>query len=273
LRIPFRKYEALGNDFVLVEVDLSNFVDIPNLAKNILHRNKGIGGDGFLLISPSKVAQIRMRYFNPDGSEAEICGNGLRCVGFHYLLKKNKEEGEIEVECQAGIFKVKVRLITPFEAIGTLTMSLKKNFEKISIQLEGRKIEGYFSCEVGNPHFVVFGDIPQGEDFKSIGSGIENAPVFKERTNVNFVEILNRRKIYMRPWERGVGETKSCVTGAIATWIVGSSLGILDEFVEVISEGGKMTLRGGKEIEVESHIRFVFEGIYNFEEGHFQGVC
>nr|MBU1328135.1 diaminopimelate epimerase [Candidatus Omnitrophota bacterium] len=216
-KINFIKMVGAGNDFIVLDskakgkgLRVKNYCQ---LARKLCARKNGIGADGMLVLEKSKIADFRMRIFNADGSEAEMCGNGLRCV---VLFLGNK--GKVRVETKAGIYegeitakdKVKVKMQEPKD--------LKLNFP---INVNGRKIKVNF-INTGVPHTVVFVDGLDKIDVDAIGSAMRYHDEFKPKgTNVDFVEIIDDNNIKMRTYERGVeGETSACGTGAAASGII-----------------------------------------------------
>ena len=236
MKIDFVKMHGLGNDFILIDClhkSLGDSSFLSYLAKKLCNRNFGIGADGLILILPSSKADLRMRIFNYDGSEAQMCGNGIRCFAkYAYenkLISKNKftvetlagtinpelifKDKEISgIKVDMGIPKLRRREI-PMEGEDTPTVvdeTLKINPEQIL------KI----TCvSMGNPHCIMFVDDVQSIPVDEIGPKIENHPLFPEKTNVEFIQILNKQEINFRVWERGVGETLACGTGACAALV------------------------------------------------------
>jgi diaminopimelate epimerase len=218
-KINFTKMIGAGNDFILldhrVKAQGSNVRNFCLLAKKLCDRKNGIGADGMLALDKSRIADFRMRIFNADGSEAEMCGNGLRCA---VLFARNARK--VNVETKAGIYegeitaedRVKVRMQEPKD--------LRLNFP---ININGRKIKVNF-INTGVPHTVVFVEGLDKIDVEGIGSEIRYHSGFKPKgTNVNFVEMVDDNNINMRTYERGVeGETLACGTGAVASAIITS---------------------------------------------------
>jgi diaminopimelate epimerase len=233
--------QALGNDYIYVECFKQNLsaIDLSDLAKKICHRHFGVGSDGLILIAPGKVCKFKMIFYNPDGSEAEMCGNGIRCFA-RYLYDHGLSKKKIQkIETKAGVIKteiiktgvvrqahhIKVFLIKA--DIGKPILERKKIPMKgggdpctnQELKLNGRKVR-INSLSLGNPHTVIFVD-EFGEDWKEIGFQVENHSIFPKRTNVEFVKILSPKKIRLKIWERGVGETKASGTGACAATVAG----------------------------------------------------
>jgi len=216
-KLDFVKMVGAGNDFVVIDSRISYIVyriSLPELARTLCQRKTGVGADGLLILEKSKKADFRMRIFNADGSEAEMCGNGLRCAA----LYAKKTKGKIKVETKAGIYEanitgksnVRIRMEDPKD--------LKTN---VAITVNGRSIKVNY-VDTGVPHAVIFVEGLEKIDVDSIGRDIRRHKKFQPRgTNVDFVEIIDDKNIKMRTYERGVeGETLACGTGAVASAII-----------------------------------------------------
>ena len=264
----FTKMHGLGNDYVYVNC-FEEKVDNPaGLAEMISDRHFGVGGDGLILIVPSQKADVRMRIFNVDGSEAEMCGNGIRCVAkYSYEHKLAKAGGEFSVPGQQA-FRKSLRIET---GNGVLTVGLviaeNDKVEKVCvnmgqpvvrpkdipvelagekvieepIEIAGRKLS--MSCvSMGNPHAVFFCDDVDGIELEKIGPVIENHRLFPNRVNVHFVCVEKRTKFRMRTWERGSGITMACGTGACAACVVGVVTGRVERVCAGNVPGGELDL-------------------------------
>jgi len=236
MKINFVKMHGLGNDFILIDCfskPLGDASFLSYLAKKLCNRNFGIGADGLILISPSSNADLKMRIFNSDGSEAQMCGNGIRCFAKYAYKNKLVSKIMFTVETLAGtitpeltfkgkeISGIKVNMGTPklrrkdIPMIGEDTLTVVDETLKINPE-QAFKI----TCvSMGNPHCIIFVDDMQSIPTVEIGPKIENHPIFPEKTNVEFIQILNRKEINFRVWERGVGETLACGTGACAALV------------------------------------------------------
>lgn len=234
--IEFVKSHGIGNDFVIIDcLDAgSNTASLVNLAAKLCDRHFGIGGDGLLLVLPSDKADFRMRIINSDGSEAEMCGNGIRCFA-KYLFDRHLAGESISVDTLAGVKTVAVISAdgkgTHFTVnMGTPRLNARDipvtgyNGQVISKPLEVDGTWFDITCvSMGNPHCVIFVD--QSKDalrklpLQSIGPRIENHPAFPRKTNVEFVQVLAEDEISVRVWERGAGETLACGTGACASLV------------------------------------------------------
>ncbi|MBY0086746.1 diaminopimelate epimerase [Brevibacillus sp. M2.1A] len=254
--MKFTKLHGLGNDYVYVncfEEDLSR-VDLPELARRVSDRNFGIGGDGLILIMPSERADFRMRVFNNDGSEAKNCGNGLRCVSKYVYDHGLTEQTTFTVETLGGT-------VTPVVSLGadgkvdqvTINMG-EPHFERAAIPMTGIPEEQVreevievggtaftmTAVSMGNPHAILFVDEVKEEDVRHYGPLIEYHEWFPERTNVEFIQILNHEEILFRVWERGSGVTLACGTGACAAAVAAHLSGKTGRKVTVHLAGGDL---------------------------------
>lgn len=229
--MEFTKMQGLGNDFVIINDLEENISDYSALAKKVCHRNFGIGADGLMVVLPSQKADFRMRIINSDGSEPEMCGNGIRCFAkFVYdqgLTKKNK----LEIETLAGIIKpeliiennqvtlIKVDMGEPVLQSELIPTAVKDQKMIKAHPLQVQDKEFLVTCvSMGNPHCLIFAAEPDllAEKY---GPDLEKHPFFPRKTNVEFIEVLNKREVKMRVWERGAGITLACGTGACATTV------------------------------------------------------
>ena len=236
--MQFTKMHGLGNDFVVVNAlnDAPDESRLPDIAKKVNDRKFGIGGDGLILVLPSKIADFKMRMLNPDGSEAEMCGNGIRCFAKYVHDRKLLTEPQIKVETLAGVKvlklllrsgkveSVRVDMGTPRLLRGEIPMRGDDNGQVIGekLKVEGQSFE-ITAVSMGNPHAVIFDSHVANVPVAKLGPLIENAKSFPERTNVHFVQVCNNAEIIVRTWERGAGETLACGTGACAC-VVASAL-------------------------------------------------
>ena len=239
--MDFAKMHGLGNDFVVVDGFREKLAEeeLPEIARSLCDRHFGIGADGLILVLPSRVANVRMRMFNPDGSEAEMCGNGIRCFGKFVYDRNLNRENPLTVETLAGVKSIKLtvengKVVTAKVDMGQPRLSRAEipmaptpsgSTDKVirePLKVDGRKLE--VTCvSMGNPHCVVFQDDVDNFPVEKIGPLIENHRLFPQRTNVEFVQVLNTREIKVRVWERGAGVTPACGTGACAA-VVASNL-------------------------------------------------
>ena len=235
--MKFAKMHGCGNDFIIFnEMNNQSFISAEQI-KRLCNRQYGIGADGVLIISPSDVADIKMRIINADGTEAEMCGNGIRCIArFAYdndILKREK----FKIETGAGIKQIELILHKDQNIIVKVDMG-KAEFLNNPIKNE----YDLYCVSVGNPHAVMIVDNFDNDIVKTLGPKIENNKAFIHKTNVDFVKIIDKKNIILRMWERGCGETEACGTGACASVSVLHHIGLLSNHCNVDMLGGSLTI-------------------------------
>ncbi|MGN0968305.1 MAG: diaminopimelate epimerase [Oscillospiraceae bacterium] len=258
----FTKMEGLGNDYVYVNCLERTPENLPNLAIQISDRHFGVGADGLICICPSEHADVRMRMFNADGSEGEMCGNGIRCVGKYVYDKGIIKKTTLTVETRAGVKPLKLMLENGLVSAVTVDMGKPDVRPPTEIAVKGNCYT-VNPASMGNPHAVVY--LPEiGKlDLKDLGPYFECHPLFPNRTNTEFVEIGDRTHLNMRVWERGSGETLACGTGACAVLAVTASLGLCEREAVVRLLGGELSIRWSEEdghIYMTGPAKTVFEG-------------
>jgi len=236
MKIDFVKMHGLGNDFILIDClskPLGDSSLLSYLAKKLCNRNFGIGADGLILILPSSKTDLRMRIFNYDGSEAQMCGNGIRCFAKYAYENKLVSKNKFTVETLAGIIipeltitnnkilGVKVNMGTPKLRRREIPMNGKDTPTVVNetLKINPEQTVKITCVSMGNPHCITFVNDVQSIPVDEIGPKIENHPLFPEKTNVEFIQVLNKQEINFRVWERGVGETLACGTGACAALV------------------------------------------------------
>ena len=271
----FVKYHGLGNDFVIVDMSKNNFEDFPRVAKQICDRRRGIGADGLVLLWPVDGANVKMRIFNSDGSEAEMCGNVSRCVPLFWrelwYLKENRLTlhtlaGPIITEIiDAGKNLVRVDMGAPRLTRGEIPVAgnPSDNTVGICLQADGQTWTGT-AVSMGNPHFVIFVDDVAKIDLPTIGPLLETHPSFPRKTNVEFVQKLDENTLRMRVWERGAGITQACGTGACATLVAAVLNGLTKETARLILDGGELQIMWPerRHVLMTGPAQKVFEGDY-----------
>ncbi len=279
--IEFVKMHGLGNDYVYIDAINQNISNKSELAKKMSDRHFGIGSDGIILICKSDVADFRMQMFNSDGTEAEMCGNGIRCVGkFVYDYGFTNKE-DIEVETLAGIKKLKLFVqngkvekvkVDMGEAIlepSKIPVVSKENpVMNLNIDVLDRSFK--FTCvSMGNPHAItVVDETVDSFDVKKYGKLVEVNELFPKRTNVEFINIINRDTIKMRVWERGAGETLACGTGACASAVAAFLNNYTGRNVTIELLGGNLEIELNED---DNHVymtgpaTYVFKGSYEEE--------
>lgn len=250
----FTKMHGCGNDYVYVNLFEEEVADPSAVSVQVSDRHFGIGSDGLITIGPSEVADFRMRIYNADGSEAEMCGNGIRCVAKYVYDHKLTDKTEISVESGAGIKyltlyveegtvqQVRVDMGEPIlEPAQIPVVSDRQRVIDEPIMVDGK--EWRMTCvSMGNPHAVVFVDDVKEFPLEQIGPKFENHERFPKRTNTEFVEIISRTEASMRVWERGSAETWACGTGTCATVMACILNGLTDHKVLVHLRGGDLTI-------------------------------
>lgn len=253
--MKFTKMNGCGNDYVYINGIVEKVENPKELAKKVSDRHFGIGSDGLILIVPSDKADFCMRMFNADGSEGEMCGNGIRCVAKYVYDHKMTDKTEISVETKAGIkyldltvedekvTKVKVDMGEPIlEPKKIPVRSEKKRVVNEPIAV-AEKAWNMTCVSMGNPHAVVFVEDTGSLEIEKYGPLFENHELFPNRTNTEFVQVLNRNEINMRVWERGSGETLACGTGTCASVVACILNGYTDEKVLVHLLGGDLEIK------------------------------
>ena len=260
--LNFTKMQGLGNDFVLIDArkeDLEG-IDLKQLAIDVCALHLGVGADGLLIVRPSEKAHYRMQIFNPDGSEPEMCGNGIRCFAkYVYETDKLKEE-VLSVETKAGVLLPAVIKGPEGRVIG-VEVDMGVPGDEGEVKLEGHTFK---KINMGNPHAVALVDDLTTIDLYSIGPKIEKDRHFPDRTNVEFVKVLNDRELEVMVWERGAGETLACGTGACASVVAASLAGKIKKRAVVHLPGGNLDIEWGedKRVLMRGPAKTVFEGKY-----------
>ena len=215
--IPFTKMSGAGNDFIIVDATNVRGMDLTRLTKTACERTDGIGADGLLIIDKSKRADYRMRIINADGSEAEMCGNGARCLAAYIVKNKKPKKAHFTLDTLAGVLEAYMT-----KDLANVHLSDPQNYRpNIKINLNERDLTVHY-IDTGVPHTIVYVDNLHAIDVYTIGHKIRNHEHFKPRgTNVNFLEQINDSLVEVRTYERGVeDETKACGTGAVASGII-----------------------------------------------------
>lgn len=254
--MKFTKMHGAGNDYVYINGFEVSIADPARLAEQVSNRQFGIGSDGLILILPSAVADVRMRMFNLDGSEGEMCGNGIRCVAKYAYDHGLVENLEMKVETGGGVLsltmfvgssglveQVRVNMGEPGLARGKVPMVGPATEQAIAVPLEIDDQLFEVTClSMGNPHAVIFVDDVEHFPVAAIGKQIENHPWFPERVNVEFVQVLSPTEVIQRTWERGSGETLACGSGASAVTVAGVLTGRTERKIINHLRGGDLAL-------------------------------
>ena len=272
--IKFTKMQGLGNDYVYIDTINQKIENESSLAQFVSNRHFGIGSDGLILICNSEIADFRMRMFNSDGSEAEMCGNGIRCVGKFIYDKGLTNKTTLKIETLAGIKELKLNLKEGkvdtvrvnmgepiLEAAKIPVISSEKIVQNLKLEIEKRKFN--FTCvSMGNPHAITFVENVEDFEVEKYGSKIEVNERFPQKINVEFIEIVNKNHIKMRVWERGSGETLACGTGACASVVAGIINNLIERKVVVELLGGSLEIEWNKE---DNHVYMTGPAVTVFE--------
>lgn len=273
--MKFTKMQGLGNDYVYVNCFRENVENPSEVAIKVSDRHFGIGSDGLILIKPSEVADFRMDMYNADGSQAEMCGNGIRCVGKYVYDYGLTDKTEISVETLAGIKYLKLQIADGKVALVTVNMGQPElDPVKIPVQAEGDRVvdepivvDGVtykMTCvSMGNPHCIVYVKDTAGFPLEKVGPLFENHERFPKRVNTEFIQLLNRKEVNMRVWERGSGETLACGTGACASTVACILNGLTDDEITLHLLGGDLIVRWDQEenlVYMTGPAKVVFDG-------------
>ncbi len=241
MRIPFVKMHGLGNDFIVLDARQDSLVPITaDLVRALSDRRTGIGCDQFIVLKPSDSADFAMRIFNQDGGEVEACGNASRAVGLLHGVAARIETGGGIIEAHPSDKGISVDMGTP--RFGWDEIPLAYAMDASSMPIAWEELENPIAVNVGNPHAIFFVPDTDAVELERLGPIIEEDSVFPEKVNVNVAQIVNRSAILLRVWERGVGLTRACGTGACATAVAAMKRGLTDREVEVTLPGGTLTI-------------------------------
>ncbi len=245
----FTKMQGLGNDYLYVYGSVPE--NIKNISTALSDRHFGAGADGMIFISPSAVADFSMRIFNADGSEAKMCGNGIRCVGKYLYDKGYTDKTRLKIETLSGIRNLKLNVLGGKVKTVTVDMGHAEASNDIRVPLKNEDVV-CTSVSVGNPHAVIFTEDAQNAAVSTIGPQIEHSEIFPDGVNVEFAEVVGKNAIRMRVWERGSGITMACGTGACAVAAAAVSKGLCeyDKPIAVILDGGTLEITVSPEYKV-----------------------
>ena len=244
--------QGIGNDFIIVNCFQQEIGDPEAAAIQLTDRRFGIGADGLILVLPSACADARMRIFNNDGGEPEMCGNGIRCLGKYLYESGMCRKNPMDIETLAGVRtlslqmeggrvqKVTVDMGEPCLLPGDIPVAAESN--RIQLELDGRPVN-FFCVSMGNPHAVTYDLYPEDGDFYRLGALLEKHPIFPRRANIEFCRLSPRGGVDVRVWERGDGETLGCGTGACAVLVAGASMGRLPRVSVVHLRGGDLEIQ------------------------------
>ena len=269
--IKFTKMQGLGNDYVYIDCVTNNLCikDTHLLAQFVSNRHFGIGSDGLILICKSNVADFKMQMFNSDGTEAEMCGNGIRCVGKFVYDKGLTKKENVSIETLAGIKYLQLHVENGKVSTVTVDMGEPVIGEK-DLLLKADDKEFNVNCvSMGNPHAITQIDDLEKFNIEKYGPIIENDKHFPNKTNVEFINIIDKKHIKMRVWERGTGETLACGTGACAVSVACIQNNVVERNVDVELLGGTLQIEWNDK---DNHIymtgpaKTVFEGEIEYDK-------
>lgn len=277
--IEFTKMHGLGNDFMMIDLVTQRLQLTTELVRLLGDRHLGIGFDQLLIVEPPSRPDVDFRYriFNADGSEVQQCGNGARCFARFVQARKLSFKQRIRVETASGIITlatdnygwVQVDMGKPKfepEEIPFAPKAITKVQNSYRLDVAGTPVTMYVA-NIGNPHAVIKVDDVLTADVATLGRAIENHPAFPEKVNVGFVQVMNDRHIRLRVYERGVGETQACGTGACAAVVTGIREGWLEEGAEIRAQlyGGSLIIRWqeGYSVQMTGPATFVYEGVFS----------
>ena len=280
--MKFTKMHGIGNDYVYVNCFEESVKNPAEVSKFVSDRHFGIGSDGLILISPSAIADFRMNIYNADGSQAEMCGNGIRCVAKYVYDYGLTDKTEISVETLAGIkylrlqvengkvASVEVNMGAPILEPKEIPVAVEESpVVNVPVEVKG-KIYHMTCVSMGNPHAIIFMNNVKDLDIAAIGPYFENHTVFPKRTNTEFVEVLDRNTVNMRVWERGSDETLACGTGACATTVACILNDKTENEVTVYLLGGDLKIRWDREanqVYMTGPATVVFDGEITLPDG------
>ncbi|PZP57158.1 MAG: diaminopimelate epimerase [Micavibrio aeruginosavorus] len=267
--ISFLKMQSLGNDFVVLDARKNDLGLNQAIIKNISDRRFGIGCDQLIVIEASSKANAFMRIYNPDGSEAGACGNATRCIAD--IILKEKDNKKIVLETISGLLKCirvddKTITVDMGEAkLGWDQIPLAHERDTLHLKISAGPFSDPVAVNMGNPHAVFFISDVEKQKIENFGPQLETHPLFPERANIEFVEVIDRSKVRMRVWERGAGITLACGSGACATAVAAIRRGLTKRKVNVIMDGGPLDIEWR---ESDGHVlmtggfEYVFSGKY-----------
>lgn len=275
--INFTKMEGLGNDYVYIDctkMSEDEIIEISKLTSTISDRHFGIGSDGLILICKSEVADFKMKMYNSDGTEAEMCGNGIRCVGKFVYDKGLTQKENITVETLAGIKRLKFNIENG--KVKTIVVDMEKPIldaelipviadksQVVRIKIKALDKEFEFTCvSMGNPHAVTVVNDVDNFEIEKYGPILEKDEHFPKKANIEFIQIIDEKNIKMRVWERGAGETLACGTGACAVCVAATLNKQVKEkeFINIHLLGGTLNIKWDETVYMKGPAKIVFEG-------------
>jgi diaminopimelate epimerase len=277
MQLKFSKMHGLGNDFIVIDAINQAFDPEPERIRAWAQRHTGIGFDQLLVVekADSEAAAFKYRIFNADGSEVEQCGNGARCFA-RFVREQNLTDLDvIPVETSSGLIhleilddsRVRVNMGIPQFEPRVIPLATETRADQYSLDIDGQSIQ-FSALAIGNPHIVIQVDDLAGADVETLGPLLEAHPFFPQRVNVGFMQVIDRGHFKLRVFERGVGETKACGSGACAAFIAGQRLGLLDTQAQAHLYGGDLNLEWqgeGNPVMMTGETVMAFQGEINNE--------
>lgn len=272
--MKFTKMQGLGNDYIYVDCTHTVINNIADIARRVSDRHFGIGSDGLVLIMKSDVADFRMRMFNSDGSEAEMCGNAIRCVGKYVYDNKMIDKNKITIETLAGIKILDLRIENDEVVLARVDMgepilipkdipvdSGKDRFISEPVEIDG-KTYNVTAVSMGNPHAISYVNDVTNFPLFEVGPKMETHKLFPRKVNAEFVQVVDRSTLKMRVWERGAGETLACGTGACAVLVASVLNGVSDRIATIKLLGGDLLIEWS---EKDNHVYMTGPAVKVFE--------
>jgi diaminopimelate epimerase len=279
--MQFWKMHGLGNDYIVIDNRDEKLDDkkASILAKKLCTRRFSVGADGLLLVCASKVADVKMRIFNLDGSEAEMCGNGIRCFSKYCYETSVVKKSEFKVETISGIKDILLNLNRDNEVISVKVDMGSPNWERASLPMTSNGVSTCINCDLivgeetfsvtclsmGNPHCVIFVENVDKVPVDCIGPFVENHEAFPKRVNVVFVQVVGKDILKVRVWERGCGETLACGTGTCAAVAAANKLGKVGSKVTIHVLGGDLQVEVDKNLFLSGAAEKVYQGFLSEE--------
>ena len=247
--VPFVKMHGIGNDFIVIDGFRYAVENPADFARSVCRRRFSVGADGVIFVMPSAIADVRMWIFNSDGSEAEMCGNGIRCTAKFAHDQGICTKPEIDVETLAGVKHIVQRIENGIAVASTVDMGaplfdpvkipVAADTNRVHIDLDGRMCE-FFCVSTGVPHAVTFDLFPENADFLRLGAMLEAHPLFPRKANIEFCRVIDRENVRVQVWERGCGPTLACGTGSCAVLAAGVSMGLVNSSASIHLPGGTL---------------------------------
>lgn len=273
--MKFTKMQGAGNDFLLIDGFKNDLNEIVPRIKNLCDRKYGVGGDGIMVALPSETCDVKMFYYNSDGSQSEMCGNGLRCFSKFVFEKGIVNKENLKIETLAGVQladlttedgkvkQVEIEIGNPIFSPKEIPVDMDgEDVFNRELEVFGEKVK-FSTIFLGVPHTVIFMNSENQYDINKFGREIEKHKLFPKKTNVNFIFVEDRKTIKIFTWERGAGRTLACGTGSCSAGLVSYKLGYTEKEAKIITEGGDLyikvlengvRLRGGAEITFEGEV-------------------